>query len=98
MFLDQFLVVKDMPRKNEKSLLILLPMCASRAILVHVVCAILMYVASAHPMQFSYTQDLPPDDSSLCLGIKMVEISRVEARVLSLDCRKKMARHGNSNP
>ena len=49
-----------------------------------------MYVASAHPMQFSYTQDLPPDDSSLCLGIKMVEISRVEARVLSLDCRKKM--------
>ena len=26
-----------------------------------------------------------PDDSCLCLGIEMVEISRVEARVLSLD-------------
>ena len=49
-----------------------------------------MHVACAYPMRFSYTQDLLLDDSSLCLGIEMVEISKVEARVLSLDCRKKM--------
>ena len=28
----------------------------------------------------------------------MVEISRVEARVLSLNCREKMARHGTLTP
>ena len=33
--------------------------------------------------------DLPSDDSSLCLSTEMVEISRVEAKVLSLDWRGK---------
>ena len=40
------------------------------------------------PVCFSYTQDLPLDDFSLCLGIEMVEILRVEARVFSLDWKR----------
>ena len=35
---------------------------------------------------------------SLCLGTEMVEISRVEGKVISLNCREKMARPGNPNP
>ena len=38
--------------------------------------------------------DFPLDDDSfLSLGTKMVEILRVEARVLSLDCKDRMTRH-----
>ena len=55
---------------------VLIP-CNSRVVLVHMTCMI--------PVCFSYTQDLPLDDFSLCLGIEMVEILRVEARVFSLD-------------
>ena len=39
--------------------------------------------------------DLPFDDSSLSLGIEMMEISRLEARVFSLDCRKRVAKFRN---
>ena len=35
---------------------------------------------------------------SLCLGTEMVEISRAEGKVISLNCREKMARPGNLNP
>ena len=38
------------------------------------------------------------DDSSLCLSTKMVEISRVEARVFFLDKKMRKARLGNLNP
>ena len=37
------------------------------------------------------------DDSSLCLGTEMVEISIVEGRVFSLDSREKMVRQKNPN-
>ena len=59
-------------------------LCTSYAVLVHVTSVILVC--------FSYTKDLPLDDFSLCLGIEMVVISRVEGRVLSLDCRERMVR------
>ena len=52
-------------------------LCSSGEVLVHASCAILVH--------FLYTQDFPPDDSFLYLGIEIVEISRVEARVFSLD-------------
>ena len=41
---------------------------------------------------FSYTQDLMPNDSSLCLDTKIVEILRVEVRVFSLNCKWRMTR------
>ena len=59
---------------------------ASHAIPMHAACVHLMHVAYVIPMHFLYnTQDLPPDDSSLCLRTEMVDISRVEARVFTLD-------------
>ena len=58
-------------------------------------CAVPVQVAYAHslrfcviPMSFSYTQDLPPNDTSLCLGTEMVEISRKKARFFSLDWKR----------
>ena len=53
MFPDQFLVMKNMLRKIGISLLMLLPICASRVILVHVACtshALLMHAACADPI------------------------------------------------
>ena len=44
-----------------------------------------MFAACVIPMHFSYTKDLLPNDSSLCLGTEIVEISRVDARVFSMD-------------
>ena len=41
-------------------------LCASYAVLVHASYVILV--------RFLYNQDILPDDSSLCLGIEMVEI------------------------
>ena len=71
MFLNQFLMVKNMLRKIGESLLMLLSTYASYAILVRVTYVI--------PVCFPYTQDLPLDDSFLYLGIEM------EAIVFSLD-------------
>ena len=50
MFLDQFFVVKNMPRKIGESLLMVLPMCTS--------CKIPMQVACAHPVQFLCTRPM----------------------------------------
>ena len=55
-------------------------LCASRIVLVHVTCVI--------PMHFSYTQDFPLDDSSLCLGTEMVAISRMDIRVFFWDWKR----------
>ena len=52
-------------------------LCSSGEVLVHASCVILV--------DFLYTQDFPPNDFLLYLGNEMVEISRVEARILSLD-------------
>ena len=82
--------------------------CYPRAIIMHVTCAchvpfpctscvIPMHMACVHLVWFSYTRDLPLDESFLCLGIKMVEISREEVRDLSLDCKARMTRLGNPN-
>ena len=71
MFLNQFLMVKNMLRKIGESLLMLLSTYASYVILVRVTYLI--------PVYFPYTQDLPPDYSFLYLGIEM------EAIVFSLD-------------
>ena len=40
----------------------------------------------------------PPDDSSLCLSTEMVEISRVKARIFSLDWKGRMTRPRSPNP
>ena len=102
-----------MPRKTGESLFMQLPMYVSHAIPVHVACAHLVRFSctrlvhiscgshASDPCDFSTLlkhPNLPPDDSSLCLGIEMVEISRMETRVFSLDCKERMARHGNPNP
>ena len=47
-----------------------------------------MHVTCVIPVHFSYTQDLSFDDSSLYLGTEMVEISRAEAKVFSLDWKR----------
>ena len=81
MFLDQFLAVKNMPKKTREFLLMLLFSCT---MLMHIACnscACDLYDSSA----LLYTQDLSPDDSCLCLGIEMVEILRVKARVFYFD-------------
>ena len=57
---------------------------------VHATCVILVH--------FLYTHDFPLNDSSLCLSAEMVEISRVEARVSSLDWEGRMVRPRNPNP
>ena len=41
---------------------------------------------------------LPPDESSLGLGTKMVEISGLEVRILSLDYMERMTRLENRTP
>ena len=61
-------------------------------------CVVFIHVAYVIPVRFSYTQDIPPDDSSVCLGINIVEISSMEARVLSFKYKEKTKRHENSNP
>ena len=92
MFLDQFLVVKNMTRKTRESLfMLLLVVCPvhmayeSCARVLYASCEMLMHVVCVILVHFSYTQDLPPDNSSLYLSTEMVEISMVEARVFSLD-------------
>ena len=102
-----------MPRKIRESLFMQLPTYVSHAIPVHVAyahpvrfsCMQLVRIScgshASDPCDSSTLLEhpnLPLDDSSLCLGIKMVEISRMETRVFSLDCKEKMARHGNPNP
>ena len=42
--------------------------------------------------------DLPPNDSSFTLGTKIVEVSRLEARVFFLDYRKRMIKVKTLNP
>ena len=100
MFPDQFLAMKNMPRKFEESLLMLLLTCASHVIPVHMACThhmrflardlcafyvVLMHMACVILVYFPYIQDFSPDDSSLYLGTEMVKISRVEISVFSLD-------------
>ena len=64
-------------------------LCKSHVVLVHMAYVILVC--------FSYTQDLPPDDSSLYLGTEMVEISRIEVIVFYLDYKGRMERLINLN-
>ena len=73
MFLGQFIVVKNIPRKTGESLLMLLPTCASRAW--HMCTSRVVFV---HPRSFAWWL-------FLCLGSEIVEILRVKARVFSLD-------------
>ena len=102
-----------MPRKTGESLLMQLPTYVSHAIPVHVACAHPIRFSCTRLVHIScgsHANDscdsstllehpnLPPDDSSLCLSIEMVEISRMETRVFSLDCKERMARHGTLTP
>ena len=113
-FLYQFLILKNIPRKTRESLLMLLPTCAFHVILMHtwpmhIACdshacglctsrVVLVLATCVIPMSFLYTLDLLPNDSFLCLGIEMVEILRVEARVFSLDRKWRMTRPKNLKP
>ena len=71
MFPDQFLAMKNMPRKIRESLLMLLPtyvcvpcdshahgLCTLRTLLMHVACALLVHAACAHPVRFSCVQPM----------------------------------------
>ena len=97
-------------KKRGEFLLMLLLTCVSRTIPMHIVCTHSVRFPCMQPVCIlcsSRAYDLcdssvffvhPPDDSSLCLSTKMVEISRVKARIFSLDCKGRMTRPRSPNP